>query len=92
MSHGDMREELRRYVSHWAFLPLSEFSKNDSLKVLRKDFGMVSKMGMLIDAVYPKRLEMGDGDMERLDTVEEMAVYLESKGFSEIEEAPEGYE
>ena len=92
LEYDSVRESLRRYISHWAFLPLSQFSNDDSLRALRKDFGMVSKMGMLVDAVYPRKLEMEDGDMDRLDTVEQMASYLESKGCLELNPSPEGCE
>ena len=35
--------EMKRYISWWAFLSMRQFSYNDSLKELRKDFVLSSK-------------------------------------------------
>lgn len=85
-----MKELLRKYISHWAFIPLNQLGDDDSLKAKRIDFGMVSKLGMIVDAVYPQKLDIADGDMIMLDTVNDFVKYLKSKGCTKINVPPEG--
>ena len=87
----DLADALRRYISHWAFLRLSQFSNSDSLKVLRPDFGFVSKTAMMVDALRDGDVVFDDDDMNRLDTVDDFVGYLHGKGVSRVNVPPQGY-
>jgi hypothetical protein len=92
MDDEAMKEATRRYVSHWAFLPLGQFSDDDSLKAKRVNFGSVSKMGMLVDATFPQELDFYDDEMVGLDTVDDFVVYLKAKKCGRVNlPAPEVY-
>lgn len=80
-----MKTELRKYISHWAFLPLDQFTDDESLSAKRKNFGYCSKMGMLVDATYPKYyFLMLEEDVDRLDTVNDFVEYLKAHGVTKI--------
>lgn len=86
-----MKELLRKYISHWAMLPVSQFGDDDSLKALRPDFGFVSKMAMIADAMYNNEGFVDEYDMPALDTVNDFVRYFDKKKLKIRNEAPEGY-
>ena len=87
-----MKKALKQYISHWAFLPMNKFSDDDSLKSKRIDFGECSKMAMIVDAIYPKKISsLGDFDVEKLDSVNDFVKFFSKKGLTEINEPPEGH-
>ena len=88
----DFREDVKRSISHWAFLPMSQFSYEDSLKEKRPYFLFVSKIGMLVGATFPKEIDIDEFEVERLDSVNDFVEFLKSKGVNEIIDVPEGYD
>lgn len=88
------KTEMKQYISWWAFLPLHQFNYTRSLKELRRDFGEVSKMGMLTNATYPdcQYIDFSVDDMNALDTVNDFVKYLEGKGVTKINKWTEGKE
>ena len=86
--------EMKKYVSHWAFLPLRQFAYHDSLKELRRDFGYISKMGMLVDATYESGggqvIRFQEDEMDALDSVNDFVEYLKDKGITKLDKPPEG--
>ena len=97
---SEMKDILREHICRWAFLTPNQFTDDDSLKALRKDFGIVSKLGMLTACLFPKSIngknismntvsEGEDGveeEVEALDTVNDFLKYLKSKGHTKINE------
>ena len=88
----EFKGALRRYISHWAFLPLGQFSDDDSLRAMRVDFGDCSKMGMLVDATWPQdKVVFYAEEMPFLDTVNDFIGHLVTKGVTKLNDPPEGY-
>lgn len=79
-----MKSQLKKYVCRWAFLTPNLFSYSDSLKYLRKDFGYMSKMGMLTDATYPTNVKFHTDEMMALDTLNDFTQYLKNNGITKI--------
>ena len=78
--------KIKQYISYWAFLPMCQFSDGDSLKLLRPDFGFISKIAMLVDATFPQKIEFDEDDMNQLDSVNDFVKYLENKQCHNINE------
>lgn len=87
------REVVRRYVSHWAFLPLSQFGDSDPISLRRRDFGVCSKTAMLVDALYPndEGVRIPEDEVMGLDTVDGFVAWLEVKGVRKLNRPPAGY-
>lgn len=92
----EQKELLRRYISHWAFLPLEQFDDDTSLKSLRRDFGQVSKMGMIVDATFRGEgdfihsPDFDDDEVNCLDTVNDFVKFFEDKKIRIDNIAPTG--
>ena len=95
-----MNEQLKRYISHWAFLPLDQFDDDTSLKSLRPDFGQISKLGMIVDATFEDTSGMNNKDPDwgfeddeviPLDSVNDFIKFFKDKGLKICNEAPKGY-
>ena len=89
-----MNKNLRRYISHWAFLPVNQIEENTSLRSVRPDFGIVSKLAMLQDMDLPACLfGVGglEGMVEKLDTLSDFETFLRERGCLNFAKPPKGY-
>jgi len=87
-----MKAKIKQYISHWAFITLGEFSDNDSLKALRPDFGLISKLAMLTACTYPKRISYDENEIMTLDSVDDFVEFLKNKKCNDVNNPPTGYE
>ena len=73
--------KVRRHISHWAMLPLSQFENDTSLKNLRPDFGQVSKLAVIVTATFKKEIKYEDfvDEVNGLDTVNDFIRFFKDK-------------
>ena len=88
-----LHEKMRRYISHTAFLPMSQFKDDDSIARLRpkSQFSYIGKIAMLVDATYDDNTpDFPEEDMHQLDSVNEFVAYLIARGITDVNDPPEG--
>ena len=90
-----LREDIKKYISHTAFLPMSQFNDSDSISALRpkSQFSWISITAMLVDATFNKDapVDFPEEDISRLDSVNDFVAYLEAMGITKVNPPPKGY-
>lgn len=89
-----MNQNLYRYISHWAFIPVAQIEENTSLREVRPDFGIVSRLAMLQDMDLPACLFVAPGleeAVERLNTPADFEAFLRQRGCLKFAKPPKGY-
>jgi len=79
----DRVNEIRKYVARWAFLLEGAFGNDDSIRALRRDFGEISKAGMLVDITFDEATgtsgDYSTEDLNALDTVNDFVRLLRDR-------------